>query len=64
MSMMDMILRAEAQAPATQESIYNLITVVIILGLIIIYLGFMVHSELKSMRGTFERVEKLLETLE
>lgn len=64
MAMMDEIFGAAGQSAALQWSIYTLIIVVVILGLIIIYLGYMVLSELKSMKNTFERVEKLLETLE
>jgi hypothetical protein len=62
--MMDEMFGAAGPSAAMQWSIYTLIIVIIILGLIIIYLGYMVLSEIKSMRGTFERVEKLLETLE
>jgi hypothetical protein len=64
MTMMDEMFGAIGQSAATQWSVYTLIIVVIILGLIIIYLGYMILSELKSMKSTFERVEKLLETLE
>lgn len=49
---------------ATQGPIYTLIIVVIILGLISIYLSYMILSELKAMKLALERVGKLLETVE
>ncbi len=49
---------------ATQWPIYTLIIVVVILGLISIYLSYMILTELKEMRLVFERVEKLLKSVE
>ncbi len=43
---------------------WTLIIVVSILGLISIYLSYMILSELREMRLAFERVEKLLKTVE
>ncbi len=43
---------------------YTLIIVVVILGLISVYLGYMILTELKEMRLAFERVEKLLKSVE
>ncbi|MCX9011964.1 MAG: hypothetical protein OIN66_12675 [Candidatus Methanoperedens sp.] len=43
---------------------WTLIIVVTILGLISIYLSYMILSELKEMRLAFERVEKLLKSVE
>ncbi len=43
---------------------WALITVVTILGLISIYLSYMVLGELREMRSVFERVEKLLKSVE
>ncbi len=43
---------------------WTLIIVVAILGLISIYLSYMILAELKEMRLAFERVEKLLKTVE
>ncbi len=48
----------------TEWSIYALIIVISILGLILIYLSYMILNELKDMKRTFERVEKLLESIE
>ncbi|VVB85858.1 Uncharacterised protein [uncultured archaeon] len=48
----------------TQWAVYALIIVVAILGLIIIYLSYMILAELKEMRLVFERVEKLLKSVE
>ncbi len=45
-------------------AIYALIIVVSILGLIYIYLSYMILTELKEMKQTFKRVEKLLESVE
>lgn len=49
---------------STQNAIYALIIVVSILGLISIYLSYMVLTELKEMRAAIERVGKLLESVE
>ncbi|MCZ7357661.1 MAG: hypothetical protein O8C66_01375 [Candidatus Methanoperedens sp.] len=49
---------------STQWSVYALIIVVAILGLISIYLSYMILSELKEMKTVFERVEKLLKSVE
>lgn len=43
---------------------WTLIIVVAIFGLISIYLSYMILAELKEMRLAFERVEKLLKTVE
>ena len=43
---------------------WTLIIVVAILGLISIYLSYMILAELKEMRLAFERVEKLLKSVE
>ncbi len=59
MQMMDGVFGA-----ATEWPIYTLIIVVVILGLISIYLSYMVLTELKEMRLAFERVEKLLKSVE
>lgn len=48
----------------TQWAIYAAIIVVSILGLISIYLNYMMLSELKQMKSANERIEKLLESLE
>ncbi len=47
-----------------QWAIYTLIIVVTILGLISIYLSYMVLSELKEIKLALERVGKLLESVE
>ena len=49
---------------ASEWPIYTLIIVVVILGLISIYLSYMTLAELKEMRLAFERVEKLLKSVE
>ncbi len=59
MQMMDGVFGA-----ATEWPIYTLIIVVVILGLISIYLSYMILMELKEMRLAFERVEKLLKSVE
>ena len=59
MQMMDWMFGSAAQGP-----IYTLIIVVIILGLISIYLSYMILAELKEMKLVFERVEKLLKSVE
>ncbi len=59
MQMMDGVFGA-----ATQWPIYTLIIVVVILGLISVYLSYMILAELKEMRLAFERVEKLLKSVE
>jgi len=43
---------------------WTLIIVILVLGLISIYLSYMILTELKEMRKVFERVEKLLESVE
>jgi hypothetical protein len=43
---------------------WTLILVVTILGLISIYLSYMILGELKEMRLAFERMEKLLKSVE
>ena len=43
---------------------WTLIIVVVILGLISVYLSYMILAELKEMRLAFERVEKLLQSVE
>ena len=43
---------------------WTLIIVVAIFGLISIYLSYMILAELKEMRLAFERVEKLLKSVE
>jgi len=48
----------------TQWAIYAAIIVVSILGLISIYLNYMMLSELKQMKTAYDRIEKLLESLE
>ena len=53
-----------AFGPATQWPIYTLLIVVIVFGLILIYLGYMILAELKDMKQVFERVEKLLKSVE
>jgi len=49
---------------STQWAIYALIIVVAILGLISIYLSYKILAELKEMRLTLERVEKVLKSVE
>ena len=48
----------------TESSIYTLIVVVSILGLISIYFSYTILSELKEMKQSMNRVEKLLESVE
>lgn len=48
----------------TQYGIYALIIVVSILGLISIYLSYMILAELKEIRAAIEKVGKLLESVE
>jgi di/tricarboxylate transporter len=48
---------------STQWAIYALIIVVVILGLISIYLSYMILAELKEMKLALERVGKLLESV-
>ncbi|KCZ73561.1 hypothetical protein ANME2D_00632 [Candidatus Methanoperedens nitroreducens] len=59
MQMMDWMFGSTSQWP-----IYTLIIVVVILGLISIYLTCMTLAELRQMRSVFERVEKLLQSIE
>lgn len=49
---------------SSSQAVYALIIVVIILGLLSIYLSYMILSELKAMKLALERVGKLLETVE
>ncbi len=48
----------------TEGAVYALIITVIVLGLISIYLSYMILSELKAMKLALERVGKLLESVE
>lgn len=48
----------------TESAVYTLIFIVTILGLILIYFSYLILSELKEMKTVFNRVEKLLESLE
>ncbi len=57
--MMDWMFGSAAQGP-----IYTLIIVAAILGLISIYLSYMILVELKEMRRALERVGKVLESVE
>lgn len=59
MQMMDWMFGSAAQGP-----IYTLIIVVIVLGLISIYLSYMILAELKEIKLALERVGKLLESVE
>ncbi len=59
MQMMDGMFGSASDWP-----IYTLIIVVVILGLISVYLSYMILAELKEMRSAFERVEKLLKSVE
>ncbi len=59
MQMMDGMFGSASEWP-----IYTLIIVVVILGLISVYLSYMTLAELKEMRLVFERVEKLLKSVE
>ncbi len=59
MQMMDWAFGSTAQGP-----IYTLIIVATILGLISIYLSYMILVELKEMRRALERVGKVLESVE
>ncbi len=58
-NMMDAIVGANSQ-----WATYTLILVVIIFGLISVYLGYMILTELRESRKSLERVEKLLKTVE
>jgi hypothetical protein len=49
---------------STEGAIYALIIVVSIIGLISIYLSYMILSELKEMNRALERVRKVLESVE
>lgn len=53
-----------AFGPATQGPIYTLIIVVTILGLISLYLSYMILAELKAMKLAMEKVGKVLESVE
>ncbi len=59
MQMMDWMFGSAAQGP-----IYTLIIVAAILGLISIYLSYMILVELREMRRALERVGKVLESVE
>jgi Kef-type K+ transport system membrane component KefB len=59
MQMMDGMFGSAVDWP-----VYTLIIVVVILGLISIYLSYMILAELKEMKSAFERVEKLLKSVE
>jgi len=48
----------------SQWATYTLIIVVIIFGLISVYLGYLILTELRESRKSFERVEQLLRTVE
>jgi hypothetical protein len=48
----------------TESAVYTLIFIVTIMGLILIYFSYMILSELKEMKTVFNRVEKLLESVE
>ncbi|MCX9083635.1 MAG: hypothetical protein OIN87_02415 [Candidatus Methanoperedens sp.] len=58
-NMMDAMLGANSQ-----WATYTLIIVVIIFGMISLYLGYMILTELRESRKSLERVEKLLKTVE
>ena len=58
-NMMDAMLGSD-----TQWATYTLIIVVIIFGLISVYLGYLILTELRESRKSFERVEQLLRTVE
>lgn len=59
LQMMPMVFGSNSGWP-----IYALIIVVSILGLITIYLNYLILTELKEMKLAFGRVEKLLESVE
>ncbi len=48
----------------TWGGINSLVIIVIIFGLILIYLGYMILTELKETRKAIERMEKVLKTVE
>ena len=48
----------------SQWAAYTLIIVVIIFGLISVYMGYLILTELRESRKSFERVEQLLRTVE
>jgi hypothetical protein len=58
-TMMDAVLGSNSQ-----WATYTLIIVVVIFGLISVYLGYMILTELRESRKSLERVEKLLKTVE
>ncbi len=58
-TMMDSMFSSASQGP-----IYALIIVVAILGLISLYLNYMILSERKEMKRALERVGKVLESVE
>ena len=62
--LMDGMMGQQVSDTNTQWAIYAAIIVVSILGLISIYLNYMMLSELKQMKSANERIEKLLESLE
>jgi hypothetical protein len=57
--MMDWMFGSAAQGP-----IYTLVIVVIIFGLILIYLSYMILSEIREMNRALERIRKVLESVE
>lgn len=48
----------------TEWALYTLIIVVSIIGLISIYLSYMILAELKAMKLALEKVGKVLESVE
>lgn len=49
---------------ASQWAYITLIAVIIILGIAVLYLNYMMLSELKDMKRLLERIRKLLETVQ
>ncbi|MFA4935944.1 MAG: hypothetical protein WC568_08925 [Candidatus Methanoperedens sp.] len=49
---------------STEGAVYALIIVVSIIGLISIYLSYMILAELKAMKLALEKVGKVLESVE
>lgn len=48
----------------TEGAVYTLIVIVSIIGLISIYLSYMILAELKAMKLALEKVGKVLESVE
>ncbi|HIH44497.1 MAG TPA: hypothetical protein HA257_05320 [Candidatus Methanoperedenaceae archaeon] len=48
----------------SQWAYITLIAVIIILGMAVLYLNYMMLSELKDMKRLLERIRKLLETVQ